>query len=310
MTKDEKRIGSEGLLWPKVCAVTAIHNRIEETQRFLESLQKVDYPNLDSIVIDDGSTDGSSDMIAVKFPETTVLRGDGSLWWSGATNLGVRLALTRGASFVLTLNNDVVLDPNCIKASVRCALAHVGSLVGSKICRLDEPKAVWFTGAYFDTESGDIRLVTDSKDISEVREVDMLTGMGMLIPTDAFRRIGSFDEESFPQYFADSDFSLRAKSVGFKLLLAADSLIYNDVSSSWSAKEFEKGDLRFIARLLVSRRSPYSLTARYRLYRRHWGKGFRRALIRLYVNGWWKNHARLLLRRKRILLVRKLRGVK
>src|SRR5687768_17351615 len=91
--------------------VIPVHNRLDATRECLESVKSQPYKYFKVVLIDDGSTDGSSEYVKEKYPEVTVLKGDGDLWWTGATNLGVQYALQhcRENDYVLTLNNDTFL---------------------------------------------------------------------------------------------------------------------------------------------------------------------------------------------------------
>lgn len=269
---------------PKVGVVTPIHNGIEHTVRMLESLRSSTYPNFETFIVDLGSVDGSREQIQSTFPEVNVIPARADMWWSAGTNLGVRGAIDRGCRYVFTLNNDSKLDPDALSALVRAAEAEAGALVGAKVNRLDDPSKVWFFGQRFDSDTGDVLLVGgEDEGFDEARSVEMLTGMGMLIPVEVFDRVGFFDEVDFPQYFADSDMSLRARAAGYRLLVTPESKIYNDVSSSWPARGIASGRLTFGLQLLLSKRSPYSIRTRHRFYKRYWGSGYRRALLRLYL---------------------------
>ena len=272
---------------PKVCIVTPIHDDRMATLRYLESIENLDYPNLDVVIVDDGSTDGSAEAIAERYPSVTVLPGDGSLWWTAATNIGAREGLDRGARFIFTCNNDVVLDPQAVTKSVACALEAGDALVGAVVFHQQDPEKVWFSGARFDAHTGDIEHDVDAPSLP--KETQMLTGMGMLIPAEAFMALGGFDLEAFPHYLADCDLSLRASAAGYRLLVAPDSRIYNDVSSAWSVREYARGRLRLIPLMLFSKRSAYWVRGRIRFYRRHWGPGWAGALIRLYLT-WFKSY--------------------
>lgn len=272
-----------------VAIVTPIHNGLRHTVAFLESVRRNDYKNKKVIIIDDGSTDKSSDIIRSKFPEVIVLEGNGNLWWSGATNKGVREALRIGVDFIYTVNNDVVLDSRCIGKSVECAIMSKRSIIGSKVNYIDDPSKVWFYGAKFDEETGDISLIHgQDHDFKIAAESEMLTGMGMLIPVEVFKEVGLFDQRLLPQYFADSDLSLRAKEVGYKLVMCPESRIYNDVDSAWSARKIGEGKISTVPSLLFSFRSPLSIQKRFIFYSRHWGKGYIRALLRFYAR-WIRN---------------------
>jgi GT2 family glycosyltransferase len=69
--------------------VIPVHNRRDFTRECLLSLRKQTYKNFKVIIVDDGSMDGTGDMIEKDFPEVIPLKGDGELWWTGATNMGV-----------------------------------------------------------------------------------------------------------------------------------------------------------------------------------------------------------------------------
>ena len=74
-----------------VFCVVPVHNRVEITKRFLGFLSAQDYPALHVVVIDDGSTDGTADLLAQSSHlNLTVLRGDGTLWWGGALHMGMQ----------------------------------------------------------------------------------------------------------------------------------------------------------------------------------------------------------------------------
>ena len=84
---------SENLI--RVEIVTPVHNRKEITLQCLKSLSKINQEGLDVhiIVVDDGSTDGTSEAIESRYPEVEVIKGDGNLWYTEGTNVGVRAAL-------------------------------------------------------------------------------------------------------------------------------------------------------------------------------------------------------------------------
>ena len=99
----------------KLFIVIPVHNRVQLTQGCLLSLRRQTRNDFKVVVIDDGSTDGTSEMVSSSFPESLLLRGDGNLWWTGATNLGVRHALDWGATYLMTLNDDVIATEDFVE---------------------------------------------------------------------------------------------------------------------------------------------------------------------------------------------------
>jgi GT2 family glycosyltransferase len=96
---------------PKVFVIIPVHNRKHFTYECLDSLTQQSYSNISIIVVDDGSTDGTSEMIARYFSEVKVLHGDGYLWWTGAINFGIKEALRIATheDFILVINDDVIV---------------------------------------------------------------------------------------------------------------------------------------------------------------------------------------------------------
>src|SRR5258707_1027535 len=118
---------------PIIYIVIPVHNRLEATRECLESLRNQTYTCFRIVLIDDGSTDGTSEFVKENYPDVTVLTGDGNLWWTGATNLGVRYALKICGpdDYVLTLNNDTVLPAKYLEIMMSLARRVPKALIGS-----------------------------------------------------------------------------------------------------------------------------------------------------------------------------------
>src|SRR5258708_4234594 len=115
---------------PRVAVVVPVYNNIRRTLRFLDSFTRVRHRYYQMIVVDDGSTDGTRMQLAAHHPSVLVLTGTGDLWWSGATNLGVRFALDNDFDYVLTINNDSIVAPDFLGRLLETAAAHPRSIVG------------------------------------------------------------------------------------------------------------------------------------------------------------------------------------
>jgi GT2 family glycosyltransferase len=253
-------------LFPKVTAVVPVHNGREETLAFLDSMARATYPNLKIIVVDDGSTDGTAEAVKAHSPNVIVVTGDGSLWWSGATNVGVREAMNQGTDFVLTINNDNVVEPGFLEPLVETALARPRTLVTSKMFDCDFRGYVCSFGGKIDWFLGEIRDYTSRRDkcnFEEPMECDWVHGSSTIIPAAAFGELGLFDRDNYPQYHGDTEFSLRAKQRGYRLLVEPRSVVCNRtaVSAGTSALNRES-----IGVMVSDYRSPFYFHANLRLY--------------------------------------------
>ena len=94
--------------------------------------------------------------------------------------------------------------------------------------------------------------------------------MGTLVPAEVFKKIGLYNEDYLPHYYADSEFSLRAKKLGYGLLFNPNAKLWNNTESSWFfPKKFYPGIFKD---LLFHTRSPYFLKATLFYYYNYWPK--------------------------------------
>jgi GT2 family glycosyltransferase len=169
------------------------------------------------VVVDNGSTDGTSELLARDFPEVEVLRLPENVGYGRGNNEAIRRALDAGAEYVALVNNDVELDPGWLQQMLAAALAHpeAGLLCGTLLFQGQE--RVNSTGVQID-------LVGRARDrdfglpLAQLARndgsVEGVTGGAALLRSSALRTIGLFDPAYFA-YYEDVDLSLRARRAGF-----------------------------------------------------------------------------------------------
>lgn len=227
-----------------IAILIPIHNGLAFTGKCLENITaNLNHPHLNSndfsvIVIDDGSTDGSSQWIKNNYPQTVVLTGDGSLWWSGAINKGIQYALNQAATtHILMWNNDILIK-NDYLLNLHQVLSQIpaNTVVGSKIYFADKPDVIWAMGGFFNRKTGNKNMYgmmqKDSSLYQSPLDADWLPGMGTAISRLVLEDIGLMDEINFPQYHGDSDYTLRAKLAGYPIVVFPNLRIWNDKSNS------------------------------------------------------------------------------
>lgn len=270
---------------PLVYIIVPTFNQKELVLRFVESLRRQTYPNFQLVIVDDASKDGTQEALTA-YPEVVVLKGSGDLWWSGATNKGVRYAQKKKADFILTINHDVTLEKNYLTTLVVCAIEHPDSLIGSLVIDRTDRDDVWFAGGTYNSWRGLNEHVTGNKaSFIEPRQSTWLTGMGVLVPTHVFNVVGYYDDKHFPLYFGDADFSERARRAGFTLWVDPKSRVYGDIHENWVGRNLKRPKIRFIYDLFTLINSPFQWKTRRLYYQRYWPGNYRRALFHFYTIG-------------------------
>jgi GT2 family glycosyltransferase len=244
-----------------IYVVIPVFNRLAQTKRMLSCLQTQSVAKeIDVLVIDDGSTDGTKEFLHTQ--EVQVIQGDGSLWWGGAVHKAFQLILKVGknSDYVLLLNNDTVIEPNYVKLlldlSRKCPKTVIGSIV--RDINSNEPLAI---GAIVDAPNLRITEIANLPDrnifdhTSCNMEVDVLSGRGLFMPLEAIKAAGGMRPIRLPHYLADYELSLRIKRAGW-------SLIINPNIAVLSANDFGSDrKIDSLAGKYFSRRSPSYLPA-------------------------------------------------
>jgi len=257
---------------PLTAVVIPVFGEISHTRKCLHSLVHAGASHPLVIIVDHGNNPESAPTLKRDFPDTIVLRADPSLWWSGATNVGIRHAMTLGVDFVLLMNNDTVAEPAFLDRLIETAEANPNHIVCSVVYFIDSPRVIRYAGGRMRWTIGDVSSTfygeTESCLPKEPYEADWAGGMGVLVPMIVFRNVGLFDETWFPHYGGDEDLWLRAKEKGFGLLVDPRSKIWVDDSHTGSKRRNVSG-LMDLARLTFDQRFHANIPTTLRLYWRH-----------------------------------------
>jgi GT2 family glycosyltransferase len=251
----------------KVEIVTPVHNRKDITLQCLRSILRLTSEGLaiHTIIVDDGSTDGTSEAVAANFPETEVIRADGSLWFTEGTNVGVSAALGYDPDYVLLINDDQVFDADAIAHMVECAERHPRSVVGPLLLLWDQPHLLFQTAPVWRTMLGGWRHWFHQTVWSVPKrpfEVDIIVGNCVLVPAKAIRECGLMDSRRYPNY-GDAEYTPRLRRNGWRLIIEPRARVFCQPNTA--PKRITSMSFREKARvLLLDVGHPHNLRRRFR----------------------------------------------
>lgn len=249
----------------KVEIVTPVHNRREETLQCLRSLARIDKTGLQvhTIIVDDGSTDGTAEAVANAFPDVEIVKGDGSLWYTAGTNRGIEAALRYDPDYVLAINNDSIFDEKCILNMVECAEKYPRSVVGSLLLDWTVPHKIFQIAPRWELLRGGYRhwfRQTIWTIPDRPWEVELIVGNCVLYPAEAIREVGLMDEKRLAQY-GDAEYTPRMRRAGWRLIIEPRARTFckpNDPAAGFRRLPFAQKFKRFF----LDPFSPYSFQRR------------------------------------------------
>lgn len=222
---------------PAVAVVVLNWNGKDLTLDCVRSLLEIDTPNVDIIVVDNASDDGSVGAIRDSFGgRVTVVANDENLGFAAGNNAGIRLALERGVDYVLLLNNDTVVDAALIDNLLRPFETN-GNLgvAGPKIYYHTPPDRIWFAGGELFLSRGVARHIgireTDRGQFDDPRDVDYVTGCALMARREVFETVGLLDP-SYVAYYEDADFCVRARRAGYRVVYVPGGKVWHKISAS------------------------------------------------------------------------------
>ena len=224
-------------LIPKVSLIILNWNGKEDTIACLESLQKLSYPHVDIILVDNGSTDATVPLIQERFPYVHCIPLPDNLGFAGGNNPGIQYALKKGADYILLLNNDTLVAPDLIESFLTAFSTHPqAGIIGAHIYLFDEKDRLDHLGGMWIKKQANLRMVGfREKQIepppAHCIPLDYVCGACIMIKRSVIETIGMLESRYF-LYWEDTDFCFRAARAGFEILSCPAAKIWHKVSAS------------------------------------------------------------------------------
>jgi GT2 family glycosyltransferase len=220
----------------RVVAVVVNWNGGQANLACLRSLLASGLAGEDVVFVDNGSTDGSRELVARELPSIARIENARNLGFGEAANQGATAALARGAQAVFFVNNDVVLPAETLPRLVEVlSSARDVGIVGPRVLYMHDPALVWCAGGMLTWRQNLSTLLghrqADGPEWRTNRSVDYVAGCALLARAELLEKVGLFDARYFA-YMEDVDLCLRAKQRGYRVQLVGEVACFHASSSA------------------------------------------------------------------------------
>jgi GT2 family glycosyltransferase len=218
--------------FPLVSVISVNYNQAVVTSEFLASFGKVTYPNLEIILVDNGSQTRELETVANGHPGVTCIRSEINLGFAGGNNLGIRQA---HGKYILFINNDTEVEPGFLQPLVAKLeeSAQIG-MISPKIRFFYAPDTIQYAGStplnrftmrnrMYGWNQAD-RGQFDTPCITQFAH-----GAAMMVPSRVIESVGMMADLFF-LYYEEIDWCTRIKNAGYTIWYEPKSLILHKES--------------------------------------------------------------------------------
>jgi hypothetical protein len=228
------------------------YNNKEDTLKCIQSVYDMDYSPFEVVVVDNGSEDGSAVAIKDKFPKVHLLESKTNLGVAGGRNFGLNfIKNTFAYKWVFILDNDTVVKNNTLNEMVKSFNSDYGiGIVTPKCYMMSQPGIINYAGGMsVNLFTGRLNSIgMGQEDLGQYDQPALMKSSGglCLISDDVINGIGIFDEKFNPYGWEDVDFSLRARSQGYKIFYNPKAIVYHKGGKlgRGAKKEYEYAKLK------------------------------------------------------------------
>ena len=215
--------------------------------------------NFETIVVDNGSCDGSAEMVEREFPSARLIRNRQNRGFCAGNNQGI--AAARGELIAL-LNNDAEANPGWLAALARAFARPEIGMAASKVLVYEDPRRIDKAGHLIYPDGQNRGRGTGAPDHGQfdcLEEILWPDGCAAMYRKEMLDRIGGFDEDFFA-YADDAELGLRARIAGWRCLYVPDAVVRHHRGSTLGLQSLKR--LELIERnrvLLAAKLFPWSL---------------------------------------------------
>lgn len=235
----------------KASVIVLSWNGVDYLESCLNAVLSQDYADFEVIVVDNGSTDGSADLVAERFPQVQLIRNERNLGFARGNNIGLRAAT---GDVLVLLNQDTVVHDGWLAALVAALKDPTVGIAGCKLLYPDgtlQHAGGEIAGPRcYSTHYG--AHTADTGAFEQVCDVDFVTGAALALTRTTLKMVGELDEGFAPAYYEDVDWCYRCRAAGLRVSYVSQAVAmhYESASAPRSAYRsqyaFHHGRLRFL----------------------------------------------------------------
>jgi len=239
----------------KVSVVIPVHNGAKYLGPCLESLLAQTGVDFEVIAVDNGSTDGSPDLVGVLFPQVRLIRLPANRGFAGGCNAGLSAA---AGEILVLLNQDTRVLPGWLVRLTEAAAEPRVGVAGCKVVCADG-HTVQHAGGWVEWPLGLARHrgegSPDDGRWDEAGPADYVTGAAMAFRRQVLERVGLLDEGFRPGYFEDVDFCYRVREAGYEVRYVPGAVVLHHGTTTLTdrtarALAYHRGRLRLVLKHL------------------------------------------------------------
>jgi len=222
----------------RIAALITCFNRRETTLTCLRGLASQNLPgnvSVETVLVDDGSKDGTRDAVLKEFPDTRVISGDGSLYWCGGMRKAWSEAAVSKPDFYLLLNDDTLLHQDALEGLLRITSSPEDRIIA--VAAIQDPLSGEATYGGV-RKSGGLVAASGREEICETFNAN-----AVLVSNAVFRELGMF-HDAYTHGMGDFDYGYAATRRGIKVIQSPDFLgkcERNDLAGTWRDRSLSLG---------------------------------------------------------------------
>ncbi len=210
---------------PLVSIIVPTYNLKNIFMECLQSIINQDYSHTEIIVVDNASTDDTSEVVKKKFPRVNLIKNSRNLGSTGGMNTGLKKAK---GGYVWFIDHDNILNRDMLSQMVLLAESDPDiGIVVPKIYYWEKRDTIWAAGTSVNMITG-INIAREGKDFGQYEKVEEveIAPANFLVRREVINKVGFYDDIFFVCY-EDSDFCSRVRKAGYKIIYTPKAICYH-----------------------------------------------------------------------------------